>query len=189
MANEPSMNYFRTLYEVVKAVNSSLDPKTVLGQVAERVSWAMQIKACSIRLLSEDRKHLMAGATAGLSQQYLRKGKVEVAKSKLDQDVLQGHNVYVPDACDDDRFQYSEAARTEGITSVMAVPLKLQGQEVIGVLRVYASVRREFSQEEIEFLNAMADLCALAIHNSLAYDKMRYEHELLNRYTYQLFED
>lgn len=189
MQPEQSMDYFRTLYEVVKAVNSSLNPRTVLRQVAEKVSWAMDVKACSIRLLSEDRKYLLAGATYGLSQQYLRKGKVEVDKSKLDQEVLLGHNVYVGNACTDHRFQYPEAARTEGIVSVMAVPLNLQGQEVIGVLRVYSSSEREFSQEEIEFLNVMADLCAISIHNALAYDKIRYEHELLNRYTYQLFED
>jgi len=189
MHSQQSMDYFRTLYEVVKAVNSSLNPRTVLRQVAEKVSWAMDVKACSIRLLSEDRQYLLAGATYGLSQQYLRKGKVEVDKSKLDQEVLHGHNVYVCNACTDDRFQYPEAAQTEGIASVMAVPLNLQGQEVIGVLRVYSNTEREFSQDEVEFLNAMADLCALSIHNSLAYDKIRYEHELLNRYTYQLFED
>ncbi|ACV67641.1 GAF domain-containing protein [Desulfohalobium retbaense] len=189
MQHEQSMSYFRTLYEVVKAVNSSLDPKTVLSQVADKARWAMGVKACSIRLLSEDRKYLLAGASAGLSQAYLRKGKVEVAKSVLDQEVLQGQNVYVCNACTDTRFQYSKEAQAEGIASVMAVPLHLQGREVIGVLRVYSSTERDFTSDEVEFLNAMADLCALAIHNSLAYDKVRYEHELLNRYTYQLFED
>ena len=142
MHSQQSMDYFRTLYEVVKAVNSSLNPRTVLRQVAEKVSWAMDVKACSIRLLSEDRQYLLAGATYGLSQQYLRKGKVEVDKSKLDQEVLHGHNVYVCNACSDDRFQYPEAAQTEGIASVMAVPLNLQGQEVIGVLRVYSNIER-----------------------------------------------
>ncbi|HMB31799.1 MAG TPA: GAF domain-containing protein [Desulfohalobiaceae bacterium] len=186
---EQAKDYFHTLYEVVKDVNSSLDPKTVIKKVAEKVSWAMDVKASSIRLLSNNKSYLLAGASYGLSQSYLRKGKIEVAKSGLDQEVLQGQNVYVCDACADNRFQYPEAAKEEGITSVMAVPLKLLGQEVIGVLRVYSSARREFSQEEIEFLNAMADLSAMAINNAIAYDNIKYEHELLNRYTYQLFED
>ena len=189
MHTKESMDYFRTLYEVVKDVNSSLNPKTVLQQVSEKVSWAMNVKACSIRLLSEDHKFLLAGATSGLSQEYLRKGKIEVSKSLLDQQVLKGENVYVCNACSDERFQYPEAAQAEGIASVMAVPLNLLGQDVIGVLRVYSSTERTFSQEEIEFLNAIADLCAIAIKNAMTYDKMKYEHELLNRYTYQLFED
>lgn len=189
MQEQQSKDYFRTLYEVVKAVNSSLDPKTVLKQVAEKISWAMDVKACSIRLLSEDKKFLLAGATYGLSQQYLRKGKIEVARSGLDQEVLEGQNVYVCNACKDERFQYPEAAKAEGIASVMAVPLSFLNQEVIGVLRVYSSTAREFRQEEVEFLNAIADLCAISIKNAMLHDKVRYEHELLSRYTYQLFED
>jgi signal transduction protein with GAF and PtsI domain len=187
--HEQSMDYFHTLYKVVKVVNSSLEPKTVLQKVVEQISWAMDVKASSIRLLSDDHKYLLPGATYGLSENYLRKGKIEVDKSALDQEVLRGQNVYVCNACEDTRFQYPEAAKAEGIASVMAVPLNLFSQQVIGVLRVYSSSEREFTPDEIEFLNVMADLCAIAINNALTYDKIKYEHELLNRYTYQLFDD
>ena len=183
------MDYFRNLYEVVKAVNSSLEPKTVLSQIAEKATWAMEAKACSIRLLSQDKTHLHLGATYGLSQGYLRKGQVEVAKSGIDQEVLSGQNVFIQNACEDPRFQYPEAARQEGIVSILAVPLKLLGKESIGVLRVYLDTEREFSGEEIEFINAIAEVCALAIKNALDYDKMKYEHELFSQYAYQLFED
>ena len=182
-------HYFKTLYQVVKAVNSSLDPKIVFNQVAEKVSWAMEVKACSIRLLSSDKRFLEATASYGLSQGYLRKGKIEVSKSGIDQEVLAGKNVYVADACSDDRFQYPEAAKAEGIHSVMAVPLSLEGREMLGVLRVYSNAEREFNQSEIEFLNAMADLCALAIHNALAHSKLKNEHQLTTEYNFLLFED
>jgi len=182
-------DYFQTLYEVVKAINASLDPKEVLSRVAEKTSWAMGVKACSIRLLSQDTKYLQAGASFGLSQAYLRKGRIEVAKSGIDQEVLAGKTVYIGNACTDERFQYPEAAKREGIGSVLAVPLSLRGQEVIGVLRVYAAEQREFSNAEVDFLKAMSDLCALAIKNALAYDRLKHEHELLYEYSYQLFED
>ncbi len=182
--------YFQILYEVVKAINSSLEPKTVFVQVVEKTSWAMNVKGCSIRLLSEDKKYLLAGASYGLSDDYMQKGKVEVSMSGIDQEVLSGKEVYISDACADNRFQYPEAARKEGICSVMAVPLNLQEHgEVIGVLRAYTSTKREFSPEEIKFLSAMANLSAIAIKNAMIHDKLKYEYELMNRYTYQLFED
>ncbi len=183
------MDYFHNLYEVVKAVNSSLEPKTVLSRIAEKAAWAMQAKACSIRLLSQDKTSLNLGATYGLSQGYLRKGPVEVSKSGIDQEVLSGRNVFIGNACEDPRFQYPEAARNEGIVSILAVPLKLLGKESIGVLRVYLDTEREFSDEEIEFANAMAEVCALAIKNAYDYNKVKYEHELFSQYAYQLFED
>lgn len=183
------MDYFRNLYEVVRAVNSSLDPKTVLSQIAEKATWAMKAKACSIRLLSQDKTNLNFGASYGLSQGYIRKGRIEVAKSGIDQEVLSGRNVFIQNAFEDLRFQYPEAARAEGIVSILAVPLMMLGNESIGVLRVYLDTERRFSDEEIEFANAMAEVCALAIKNAYDYDKVKHEHELFSQYAYQLFED
>ena len=189
MQQRQPQDYFQTLYEVVKAVNSSLDPKEVLSQVAEKTSWAMGVKACSIRLLSEDKKYLQAGATYGLSQSYLRKGRIEVAKSRIDQEVLAGETVTICNACSDEKFQYPEAAEREGIKSVLAVPLSLRGQEIIGVLRVYSAEERDFSSSEVDFLKTMADLCALAIQNAKRHESLRSDFELLTAFEYRLFED
>ena len=187
--SERAWNYYRTLYEVVKAVNSSLDPETVLKKIAERVSWALDVKACSIRLLSPDGKYLAASASNGLSDDYLRKGRIEVDKSGIDQQALQGETVFMEDAGSDSRFQYPEAARSEGITSVAAVPLRVEDGTSLGVLRVYSGQPREFSGEEIEFMEAMADLCALAIQNARRHESLRSDFELLTAFEYRLFED
>jgi signal transduction protein with GAF and PtsI domain len=182
-------DYYRALYQVVKSVNSSLDPQTVLQSIAESVSRAMNVKACSIRLLSEDGRYLLAGATHGLSKGYMRKGKVEVEKSGIDQEVLQNRNVQLCDVCEDPRFQYPDAARQEGITSVLAVPLSLERERVIGVLRVYSAERREFGEEEVDFLNAVADVCALAIQNARVHQRLETALQLQNEYEFRLFED
>jgi len=184
-----SKDYYRALYEVVRAVNSSLEPQTVLQRITENVSQAMQVKACSLRLLSEDGKYLLAGASHGLSEGYLRKGRVDLSGSRIDQEVLRGENVFLYDVCEDSRFQYPEAARKEGITSVLAVPLRVPEGRVIGVLRAYSEERREFDSEETDFLNAVADLCALAIANATAHNRLKMVQELQNAYEYRLFED
>jgi signal transduction protein with GAF and PtsI domain len=182
-------DFYRALYEVVRAVNSSLDPQVVLQRITEHVSRSMQVKACSLRLLSEDGKYLLAGASHGLSEGYLRKGRVDLSGSQIDQEVLQGENVSLCDVCEDSRFQYPEAARKEGITSVLAVPLRVPAGRIIGVLRVYSAERREFDSEERDFLNAVADLCALAIDNATAHNRLKTVQELQSAYEYRLFED
>jgi len=187
--SERAWNYYRTLYEVVKAVNSSLDPETVLKKVAERISWALEVKACSIRLLSPNGEYLAASASHGLSADYLRKGRIEVEKSGIDQEALRGKAVQIGDAGSDPRFQYPDAASREGIASVAAVPLRVEDGTALGVLRVYSGQPREFSGEEIEFLEGMADLCALAIQNAKRHESLRSDFELLTAFEYRLFED
>ena len=122
--------YFRALYRVVTAVNSSLHLHTVLNLVAEKVAEAMNVKACSLRLLNRATDTLTISAVHGLSQQYLRKGPVKLEKSQLDREVLQGNVVYIRNATLDPRFQYPEEARTEGIAtgrSGLGYPLRSAG--------------------------------------------------------------
>lgn len=181
-------DYYRSLYEIAKIINSSLDPATVLGKIAEQVTLAIEAKACSIRLLDKQGKRLLMGAAYGLTKGYLRKGAVEVEKSGIDREALAGKEVAIQDACTDPRFQYPEKAREEGIASVMVVPLLVEGR-AIGVIRVYSATCRDFAAEEIEFLQAIANLSAIAIENARLHQALKADYELLAAYEYQLFDD
>ncbi len=168
--------YFRALYRVVTAVNSSLHLHTVLNLVAEKVAEAMNVKACSLRLLDRATNTLTISAMHGLSQQYMQKGPVKLEKSQLDQEVLQGQAVYIRNAATDPRFQYPGEARTEGIVSVFCVPLVCKG-EVMGVLRVYSGVEREFNAFDEEFLHTLASVSALAIENARLYEALKQDYD------------
>jgi len=187
MANR-ELDYYRALYEVARTINSSLDLADVLEKVAKSTSEAMKVKACSIRLLSADRKRLVFGAAYGLSEGYLRKGAVEVDKSGVDRQVLRGNTVLIPDATEDTRFQYPERAREEGIRSVLVVPLATRGG-IIGVMRVYTAEQREFSDAEIEFLGLIADLSAVAIDNARLYQLLKGDYEMLVTFQDRLFDE
>lgn len=182
-------NYYRTLYEAIKVINSSLEPVDLLGRIAEQTAKAMEVKACSLRLLDRTGANLLPGASYGLSKGYLRKGKVEVLKSRLDAQALTGATVQVKDAATDPRFQYQEAAKAEGIKSVLVVPLTLVDKKVIGVMRVYSGEEREFCDSEVEFLSIMANLSAIAIENARLHQALKSDYELLTAFQYQTFED
>jgi len=163
---------FQTLYKVARTVNSSLDVMQILRTIVTATAEALNVKACSLRLLGPDNKHLMYGAAHGLSANYRAKGPVQVAQSGVDRLALAGGvPVYIEDARSDPRFQYPEQARAEGIVSVLVVPMYVQDQP-IGVLRVYSGEPRTFAPQELALVEAIASLSALAIENGRLYERL-----------------
>jgi len=169
---EASGRLFHALYQVARTVNSSLDIMQVLQTIVVSTTEAFGARACSLRLLVPDSKHLMFGAAHGLSAGYRAKGPVLMAQSEIDRLALQSASpVIIEDARSDPRFQYPGEAKEEGIVSVLVVPLQVQGQS-IGVLRVYTGDARAFSPEERELAEAIASLSAMAIENARLYERL-----------------
>ena len=102
----------------------------------------------------------------------MAKGPVDVEHSPIDSEALSGTPVIIPDVSVDGRFQYKEAAKREGIVSVLCVPLEVHGK-AIGVMRVYTSQQCTFLDDDIQFLTVLASLSALAIENASLYDSVK----------------
>jgi GAF domain-containing protein len=132
-------------------------------------------------LLSPDRQELRHGVDYGLSDWYLRKGPVSVDLSMAE--ALDGRSVAVLDAADDSRVQYGPQNREEGIASILSVPVRLRG-DVIGVMRVYTAEEREFSADDVEFVEAVANLGAIALENARRHDEVRADFDQVSRYIY-----
>jgi Signal transduction protein containing GAF and PtsI domains len=182
-------SYFKALYGVATVINSSLNPQVVLQRVVEEVAQALNAKGCTLRLLDRTGKYLLASATHGLSKGYLRKGQVELTKSRIDTDVLSsGKVISIKDVTNDSRFQYPDAAKAEGFASIMVAPL-LVDKKPVGIMRIYTADQRDFSQDEQDFLMACAQVSAIAIENARLHEALRSDYELLTQYNYQIFED
>ncbi len=171
-ALEQAYAEMEALYELGQVVNATLDVEQILGTIARYGAQLMGMKACSIRLLEQDGKYLRIGAAYGLSETYLQKGLVEVARSGVDAEALSGQTVQVRDATTDPRLQYAAEARREGIRGILCAPLQSQGR-AIGCIRIYADHEREFSREEVSFLRNLANLGAVAIQNAQAYSEVQ----------------
>ncbi len=179
------MDYFHALYDVARVVNASLDPARVLEEIVRCVAKAMRVKACSLRLLDSREKKLVMGAACGLSEAYLHKGPILVKESGLDRRALKGKTVYLRDAGVDRGFQYGAKAAAEGIKSVLVVPL-MREEKAIGVLRVYAGSVREFSAPEIRFLEAAANLSAIALDNARLHRTLQTRCDLMTAHKYRI---
>jgi GAF domain-containing protein len=165
-------DYYIALHQVALTISSSLELDEVLQRVVTSITEAMQVKACVLRLLDAHTGELQLSAVYGLSKGYLTKGPVEVKSSLIDSEALCGTPVVIHDVRDDPRFQYQEAARREGIVSVLCVPLEVHGR-AIGVIRVYTSEPCDFHEDDIHFLSVLASLAALAIENASLYDGLK----------------
>jgi len=174
-AGEPERlhsDYYTALYLAALAFSSSLELNEVLQTVVTNITETMRVKACVLRLLNARTGQLQLSAYHGLSSGYLAKGPVDVEHSPIDSEALRGQTVIIPDVRTDPRFQYAEAARREGIVSMLCVPLEVHG-ETIGVMRVYTGEECTFHNDDIQFLSVLARLAALAIENASLYENLK----------------
>jgi GAF domain-containing protein len=170
----------RALICIAHSISSTLSLEEVLQIIVENAARALGMRASSISLLDGDGKLLDVKAAYGLSSAYLGKGPVELDKSPVDKECLEGMCSMVPDISKDTGFQYPEEIAREGIRAMLSVPLKVKGK-AIGVLRVYASIPYEFSPSEIEFLTTLASYGAIAIENARLYEHVKNEYEELTK--------
>ncbi|MBD3175898.1 MAG: GAF domain-containing protein [Armatimonadia bacterium] len=159
---------FALIRSLVSEIPGSLDPSSVLDAIVHTATDSLGAKAASIRLLTEDERTLEIKATYGLSERYLAKGDVLLEESELDRRVLMGQVVCVRDAGHDDSLQYPEEAASEGIASVLCVPLCVRGR-CGGVLRVYTEQPRDFTEAQASLLRTFAAVAAVALEQAHAH--------------------
>lgn len=168
---ERAYSRMETLYEIARATTSTLDLDEVLQRIVQRTAEAFGAKGCSIRLLEEGGQFLRIAASWGLSERYRNLGPIEVQRSGIDREALQGQPVIVLDAPNDPRTDRPEEVAREGICSILCCPLIVRGRP-IGVIRIYSAACEAWGKKEADFLMAIANEVAVAIANAMAYRRL-----------------
>ncbi len=182
--------YFQSLYQLAATLNSARSSEEILHSIVENVATAMDAKGCSLLLLTPDKKQLFRIVAYGLSDWYARIGPALADKSMSES--LEGKVVAVLDAATDERVQFRKQVATEGIASILSVPMKLR-DEVIGVMRVYSYEPRQFTEEDASFATAPANFGAIALESAKFYQTLEksyddFRRELLQRNSYLGYE-
>ena len=164
---EKEFEYFQIFHEVTRAVLSVLDVEAVLHLITKAIVSSLDIKGSTLMLLDEKSHRLEQVASHGLSQKYLEKGPLDADRSIAD--ASRGKPVLVENAPADERVQYRQEAREEGIASILSVPMVMR-EQVIGVLRIYTGEPRRFSQNEMDLISAIAEIGAIAIENARIFE-------------------
>lgn len=137
----------------------------------------MDAKAASLFMQDEDRKSplFFPIAQTGLSDDYLHMEPSDARQSA--QEVLEKGHLAVYDAGRDPRIQNHELKIAEGIASILAVPV-MAGNRMTGVLSLYTADHRHFSEDEIDFLTALAEQGGMAVERARLLEQIRRNTEL-----------
>ena len=160
------MNY-ETLLKITKAMSMSRDPEEIILLTVKNIKKTLNIKGCALFLINPDSNELELVASQGLSKGYLNKGPISSLQSIAES--LQDGPVAIYDVTDDPRIQYPKAAKKEGIASILSVPIFVRG-EVIGAMRVYTSQQWEFTLEDVNFVQALAQITGILIDMCRLYE-------------------
>lgn len=152
--------HYETMLRVSRAITMSKDPEEVALITVESVTTALSAKGCALFLINDKSEELEIAAAYGLSRDYLNKGPVSAIKS-IAQSLSEGP-IAIFDVSDDPRIQYPEEAIKEGIASILSVPMVSQGH-LMGALRVYTADHWDFTLNDVNLVQALAQLAGMAI--------------------------
>lgn len=167
---------YETLLKVTKVISHSRNPEEVVLITVESIKTALDVKGCSVFLINRKTDELEVAASYGLSDEYINKGPVSALRSIALS--LEEGPVAIYDVSDDPRIQYPEAAKNEGIASILSVPIVVAGR-LIGALRIYTSEHWEFTLEDVNFVQAMAQIAGMAIEMARQYKGLKDSIEIL----------
>lgn len=157
---------YETMIRITKGISHSRDPEEVVLITVEGIKTALDAKGCALFLINRKTRELEMAASYGLSEEYINKGPLSALKS-IAQSAEDGP-VAIHDVGDDPRIQYPEEAKKEGIASILSVPI-ITRTKLMGVLRVYTSETWEFTLEDVNFVQALAQIAGMAIEMSRLY--------------------
>ncbi|MGD9311195.1 MAG: GAF domain-containing protein [Desulfosarcina sp.] len=157
---KPIINY-ESLIRITRSISMIRDPDEIVLVSVEGVTSALNVKGCALFLVDRKNDTLSLAGHYGLTQEYLDKGPVSAMRS-IASSMEDGQPVAIYDVNDDPRIQYPEAAKQEGIASILSVPMII-GERIIGCLRVYTAKPWEFGLNDVNFVQAVAQVVGMAL--------------------------
>jgi len=169
------MNY-EAILKVTRDIAQTRDPEEVALLTTESVKRALGAKGCALLLFNRKTDELEVAASFGLSEEYLDKGPLSSMKSIAGS--LKDGPVAISDVADDPRIQYPEEAKKEGISSILSVPI-IVGKSPIGALRVYSAEPWEATLEDVNLVQALAQISGMGLELARLYKGLKSSIEIL----------
>lgn len=161
-------HFFKVITSVSHALHESADLGETLQIMVRTVTEVFDAKGCTLRVLDATGKEFELMAATGLSSGYLEKGVV--IADPHHSEVFEDQLVVINDVANDPRIQYPNAAITEGIVSIIGVPVQVTGNMRM-VLRIYFDRTLDLTDEDHRLLYYMAQQSAIAIKNAMQHTR------------------
>ncbi len=169
---ERRLDELSVLFEISQSLTSTLVLDEVLSSIVNFSMDMMHALRCELRLIDAKGEYLEIRASRGLSRTFLNSTPVKVGEGLLGEAVHTRKAISVVDLRKDPRTRHIKLVRRERLAGLLAVPI-CQRSQAIGVISVYTSKPRDFTQKEIDLLSTFASQASIAIENARLYARMK----------------
>ncbi len=163
-SNDSNKRVIEALAKISEAVTSDLYLDDILKLIVTVTAEVMGSRICSLMLLNENGKELVIKATQSVSENYNKKPNIKLGEGIAGRVAEARKPITVLDVRKDKCYINRVIAKKENLCSLLSVPLIFKSK-VIGVLNSYTSKPHQFSKNEINILNSVANQAAIVIEN------------------------
>jgi signal transduction histidine kinase len=154
---------------VTDAALAHLDLHALLEELLPRIRAILDVDTCAILLLDPRTNELVARAAVGIEEEVEQGVRIPLGRGFAGRVAAERRPIILPDVDHADIF--NPILREKGIKSLLGVPLFVR-DEVIGVLHVGALVHRDFTNNDTELLQLVAERVALAVERAQLHSAM-----------------
>jgi signal transduction histidine kinase len=163
----------RARLERVQAVTdialAHLDLDELLPVLLPRIRDILRTDTCALLLLDEEHDELVARAAVGIEEEVDRGVRIPLGKGFAGRVAATGRPVVLDDLAEAEVV--NPILGEKGIRSMLGVPLLVHAR-AIGVLHVGTLTPRQFSQEDEELLQLVAERVAVAIERGRLHEEL-----------------
>ena len=141
----------------------------LLPVLLPRIRDILSTDTCAVLLVDEERQELAARAALGIEEEVEQGVRIPLGKGFAGRIAASGRPVILDNVAQADVV--NPILREKGITSMLGVPLLVQGR-AIGVLHVGTLTPRRFTRDDEELLLLVADRVAVAIERARLHEEL-----------------
>lgn len=154
---------FEQFKSISRAITSYRDLNFLVNHLVEHICRAFAVRGSCILLYDDHEQALFRVASHGLSEAYLSKGPLPL--DEVSSRLARGESVFIEDMQSDDRVLYPEAAREEGLISMLSIPVRYR-TAFLGIIRVYHDQPWSLHGSDLDSFFLLGEQLGLVVENN-----------------------